>query len=126
MNKLRSCITPLLVAIYLTTVMFASAASAEIVGTRSMIETDAREAKIEHVQELLSQDEVEKQMITLGVDPEDARQRVAALTDDQLDQIDSKLQSAPAGAGALAVIGAVFVVLLVLELVGVVNIFSRI
>lgn len=126
MNKLRSCITPLLVAIYLTTVMFASAASAEIVDTRSMIETDAREAKIEHVQELLSQDEVEKQMITLGVDPEDARQRVAALTDDQLDQIDSKLQSAPAGAGALAVIGAVFVVLLVLELVGVVNIFSRI
>jgi len=42
-----------------------------------------------------------------------------------LAELNSQLDSLPAG-GVLALIGAVFVVLLILELTGVINVFSKV
>jgi hypothetical protein len=54
-----------------------------------------------------------------------ATQRAAALSESELRLIQNKINSLPAGQGALEVIGIVFLVLLILELVGVTNIFNR-
>ena len=40
-------------------------------------------------------------------------------------QITALLDTLPAGSGALGVLGALFLVLLVLELIGVTNVFSK-
>jgi hypothetical protein len=58
------------------------------------------------------------------VDPVAASERVAALTDEELRYLDGRLAELPAGAGVVEVIGIVFVVLLILELVGVIDIFK--
>ena len=50
--------------------------------------------------------------------------RVAALSTEELRQLKLQIDELPAG-GLLAVIGVVFVVLLILELVGVTNIFNN-
>jgi len=47
------------------------------------------------------------------------------LTDSELRTLAGKIAEAPAGADALAVIGIVFVVLLILEMVGVIDIFKK-
>ena len=63
--------------------------------------------------------------VALGVDPAKVESRVAALTDGELRALADKVNDAPAGGDALAVVGIVFIVLLILEAVGVIDIFKK-
>ena len=101
------------------------AAHAEVIGTPTFSQTLTRDARIDKINGFLAQDSVRSQMIGLGVDPRDAQARVAALTDSELQALDQRIDSMPAGGDVLAVIGIVFIVLLILELTGVINIFKK-
>ena len=69
---------------------------------------------------------VTERLIELGVASDLAQQRTAALSQSELRLLEQKLDELPAGAGAIEVIGIVFLVLLILELVGITNIFTKI
>jgi len=60
----------------------------------------------------------------MGVDATHVDSRVAAMTDAELRSLAGEIENLPAGADALAVIGIVFLVLLILEAVGVLDIFK--
>ena len=82
-------------------------------------------AQIERISTVLAQEQVRDQLIRYGVDPQDAALRVAALSDSELQTLEQRISDLPAGAnGALEVIGIVMLVLLILELVGVTDIFK--
>ncbi|HSD69145.1 MAG TPA: PA2779 family protein [Woeseiaceae bacterium] len=100
-------------------------ASGAVVSTESAMQMSQRTAQIERVSALLAEQQVRDQLIRYGVDPQDATLRVAALSDSELEALDQKISDLPAGAnGALEVIGIVMLVLLILELVGVTDIFK--
>ena len=99
--------------------------SAGVIGTQTLLDAEQSTGSLERVEAFLARDRVRDQMIAFGVDPEEVQQRVSALTQEELNLLDGQLETLPAG-GLLAVIGVVFVVLLVLELVGVINIFNKI
>ena len=101
-----------------------SAASAAIVDTSTIVTTD-READLASIRTQLERAEVRAQMEQMGVDATAVDKRVAALNDRELHQLAADMRDAPAGGDVLAVIGAVFVVLLILELVGVIDIFKK-
>jgi hypothetical protein len=101
-------------------------AHANIIGTQTVMMESERAATVARVHAALDREAVQSQLVALGVDPADARARIAALSDAELRQLDGRLAELPAGAGVLEVIGIVFVVLLILELVGVTNIFNAI
>jgi hypothetical protein len=101
-------------------------AAAAMVGTRAVLAQAERTETVARVQSALERDSVRQQMVALGVDPSLAQERVASLTDEELRYLDGRLAELPAGAGIVEVIGIVFVVLLVLELVGVIDIFKSI
>jgi uncharacterized membrane protein (Fun14 family) len=61
-----------------------------------------------------------------GVDPIETEARLAALTDQELERLSTDLENMPAGGDLLAVVGITFIVLLILELTGVIDIFSKI
>jgi hypothetical protein len=101
-------------------------ANAVIISTQQVLEQDERNERIERIDRVFAQDELRKQFVALGVDPDEARLRVASLTDSQLDQIEAGIGAMPAGGESVIwIIGAVFIVLLVLEILGVTNIFTR-
>ena len=99
--------------------------SAGVIGTQTLLDAEQSTSSLERVEAFLARDRVRDQMIAFGVDPEEVQQRISALTQEELNLLDGQLETLPAG-GLLAVIGVVFVVLLVLELVGVINIFNKI
>ena len=101
-------------------------ASASVVGTRTVMMQAERADTVARVQAAFEREAVQAQLMAHGVDPQAAIERVAALTDEELRQLDGQLAELPAGAGILEVIGVVFVVLLILELVGVTDIFKAI
>ncbi len=94
-------------------------------GSQSAVQSVGRDARIQRINGFFARDAVRKQMIGLGVDPKDAQARVAALTDGELQTLDQRIGSMPAGGDVLALFGIVFIVLLILELVGVTHIFSK-
>lgn len=99
-------------------------AAASVVGTRAVMMQAERAETVARVQAALDRDAIQAQLVAHGVDPAAALERVAALTDAELRYLDGRLAELPAGADVLAVVGIVFIVLLILELVGVTDIFK--
>jgi hypothetical protein len=119
----RLIIVPLLIMFSIVSVLI-PAAQAAVIDTRTILAIQADSPKTE-VQAFLAREEVRQQMVELGVNPDDASGRVAALTDQELTLLQYHINDLPAGSSALALLGAVFLVLIVLELVGVTHIFSK-
>lgn len=115
----------LLLATSLVTLGFVQSAGAGVVSTETAIEIQERDARIERINSVLARDSVQSRMIRLGVDPDAAAARIANLSDSELQQLEARMDDLPAGAdGALTVLGIVLLVLLVLELVGVTDVFK--
>jgi hypothetical protein len=114
----------LVVTIAFGTTGLVAPAQATIVGTQTYMAAAERAETVARVQAALDREAVQAQLVALGVDPADAKARIAALTESELQQLDGRLAELPAGAGLLEVVGIVFVVLLILEIVGVIDIFS--
>jgi hypothetical protein len=115
----------LLLAANLVTIGFVQSAGAGVISTEAAIEMQEREARIERINSVLARDSVQSRMIRLGVNPDVAAARIASLSDSELQQLEVRMDELPAGAdGALTVLGIVLLVLLVLELVGVTDVFK--
>jgi hypothetical protein len=104
---------------------FPPGALAGLIQTADAIAAEQRGAARQQLNETLAREDVQQQLVQLGIEPDAAERRIAALTDTEIAQLQPHLDALPAGAGVLEVIGVVFVVLLILELVGVTNIFSK-
>ncbi len=100
-------------------------AQAALVGTLQAVESGTRTLDLAQVNATLARDQVRDQMVALGVDPTVVDARVARLTDSELRSLAERMDQMPAGGDALAVIGIVFLVLIILELVGVIDIFKK-
>ena len=114
MRNLRQWIASL-VSIAMLSLSLPGAATAGMIGSAEWADAQQRAEQRATVQQ---------QLIDFGVAPEDAKARVAALSDAELAQLSLQIEQGPAGAGVIGVIGVVFVVLVILELVGVTNIFN--
>lgn len=104
----------------------AGVASAAVISTQEALSAQQRAAAEAGVRTSMARDDVREAMLRMGVDPAQADARVAALSDAELTQVQGQFDRLPAGGDVLAVIGVVFLVLLILELVGVTNVFTRV
>lgn len=103
---------------------------AGIIGTAEALRAEApaaeRAANLAKVEAGLARADVRAQLEKYGVDPTQAAERVAALDDVQLADLAGRMDGLPAGGdGILVVVGVVFVVLIILEYVGAIDIFKR-
>lgn len=98
---------------------------AGIISTQSMIEMERAGTDLARLESFIERENVRGQMISLGVNPAEVKERLAALTDNELRMLNDNIETMPAG-GILAVIGVVFVVLLILEITGVIDIFKKV
>ena len=119
------CVSALVAAAILSS-GFSVSASAAMISTEEAASLAERSERLDRVATFFAREEVAKQLERFGVAPELAMQRAASLSDAELAALDGNIQDAAAGGDLLAVLGVVFVVLLVLELVGVTDVFSRI
>ncbi len=82
----------------------------------------------QRVMQFLAREDVREQMQVLGVDPDEAAARAAALSDAEVSRIVGQLDSLPAGEGVastIIIVGAVvFVVLLITDILGLTDIFT--
>ena len=123
---LRNLVLIPVVSVALVCSGFSGVVSASVISTQQALSADARTTMESDVRNSLARDDVRQAMLRLGADPLQADARVASLSDVELMKLQGQLDRLPAGGDALAVIGIVFIVLLILELTGVTNIFNRV
>jgi hypothetical protein len=102
-----------------------SAAQAGIVSTGAIVSAE-RDADLASIRSQLQRADVQAQMQEMGVDAASVDARLATLSDSELRDMAEQMQNAPAGGDVLVLLGAVFLVLLVLELVGVIDVFKKV
>ena len=122
MRKIRQFIVYTLIFTFNWTAL-TGPASAALISSQALVQASQREVTEAKVLQALSRPALVRQMETLGVDPAAARDRVAALTDDELAALDQKLDSLPAGGDVLGALLFVFVLLLVTDILGLTKVF---
>ena len=99
-------------------------ARAALVTTQEAV---APEAGRDRIRAFLERAEVRDQLEALGVDVDEARARVAGMSDAEVAEVAGRLDSLPAGgdsvAGVLLVIAAAFLILILLDYAGVIDLF---
>jgi hypothetical protein len=120
----RVCIF-MLIGIFVITSAVIPAVEARMIDTPAYLDQEAAAAQRDLASFMARQD-VREKLAALGVNPDDATNRIAALTDQEVSQLQNRIDDLPAGSSVLAVLGVVLVVLIVLDLLGVTNVFHRI
>jgi hypothetical protein len=104
------------------------AARAGLVPTEQLVEAKSAASDRERLAAILMRDDVRAQMEALGVDRDEALARLASLSDQEVQQIAGQVDELPAGqnflVGVLVVAGLVLVGLVVLDLLGVTDVFA--
>ena len=128
MKQVARIVSPFVIASFTMGSMPAMAAPSAVVDgmvtTQEAMSADQASADRERIAELLNRDDVRSQLVAQGVDPAEVEQRVAALSDQEVRQMNERLDQMPAGANAVVgTLFAVFVILLVTDLLGLTNVF---
>jgi hypothetical protein len=103
----------------------APAAAADLVSTSEALAAEPDAAARVTVDAYLARRDVADQLAALGVDPELARLRAASLSSAELQAFAGRIDESPAGGDVITVLGITFLVLIILEWVGVIDIFKR-
>ena len=94
-------------------------ASADMVSTEQLQAGGERD----RIKTFLEREEVRDQLQSMGVDADAARARVDALTDEEAHNLAGRIDALPAGGEIIGVLFAVFIILLVTDILGLTKVF---
>jgi hypothetical protein len=98
-------------------------AYASMVGTTTVLQQAQQQFDRTELLGMFDRDAVLAQLVELGVDPVAAKERVAALTDEEIGQLNQRLAEMPAGGDALGIVLAVFIILIITDMLGATDVF---
>lgn len=122
MIKLKTTIASLLI-VCVTSLSLPTQAFAAIVTTEEAVASSGVSGERERIASFLSRDDVRKSIEAQGVDPQAAIERVATLSDQEVQQLATRIDNAPAGGNILGILFTVFIVLLVTDILGLTKVF---
>jgi len=126
MRQLRISLIFFLLTMFVITSTLIPTVEAKMIDTDTYFSVQQYQDGKMQISEFISRDDIRAKLVEFGVDPQEAEQRIAHLSSEEVQLLQSRIADLPAGAGVIEVIGIVFVILLILELIGVTNIFTRI
>ena len=102
-------------------------ANAAMIGTESAVDQTVVAQNREKVESFMSRTDVRDQFQKMGLSADDAKSRVASMTDQEINKIAGRIDEMPAGGstvGTILIVGlVVFIVLLITDLLGWTKIF---
>lgn len=128
LRNLKTAIVITLAALIAINSIWIGVAKAEMISTERVIQNSAPSDGRARIEAFLAREDVQNELNKLGIEPQEAADRVTSLTDQEVRQIAGHLEELPAGEGAVgAVVGAavlIFLVLLITDLLGLTDVFS--
>jgi hypothetical protein len=100
---------------------------AALIPTDAVAQSQSGQTARHAINTLIDREDVQKALIDQGLDPQEARDRVAALSDEEAIKLAEMFEELPAGGGVIGVLVAliliVFLVLLITDLTGMTDVF---
>jgi flagellar motor protein MotB len=101
--------------------------SAVMIGTEAILKADQSQNSREYLNNLLARKEIQAALISQGLDPKEARDRIDNLTNDEIVHIVHELDQLPAGSGFfeafIVIVLFLFLILLVTDISGYTDVF---
>jgi outer membrane protein OmpA-like peptidoglycan-associated protein len=101
--------------------------SAAMISTESIIHVDRGQSPRDYLNNLFTREEIEAILISHGIDPQEARDRIDNLSDEEIAKLVHEIDQLPAGEGFfeafIIVVFLVFVILLVTDISGYTDVF---
>lgn len=128
MKKICRFLSPLLIAALVLGSLPVVAASqpapgSTLISTEEALNAERGQTHRERIHTILAREDVQEQLVAQGVDPVEVEARVAALSDAEAAQMADQLEELPAGASVVGALFAVFIILLVTDILGLTNVF---
>lgn len=98
-------------------------AQAGMVGTAQVLAAEQGRLNRDRLTALLERQDLQQQLSALGVDVQDAKARVANLTDAEVAQLNQRIAELPAGGDVLGVILLIFIIFVITDALGATDIF---
>ncbi|MBW2516195.1 MAG: PA2779 family protein [Deltaproteobacteria bacterium] len=131
MRHIRSSVKP--IGIFMAVFMFMlsgpfQSAMAAMIGTEAAIDSERAQDARNYLQGLLAREDVQSMLVSQGIDPQEAKDRIDSLSDEEATRAAEKLQELPAGGNGfftllLIVVFLVFLILLITDIAGYTDIF---
>jgi len=102
----------------------ATVAQAQMISTDTAIERAISDMDRAYLLDELQRAEVQDELIELGVSPDEAERRLAALSDEEVSRMLLEIQDGQAGAGIATTIGTIFIILLITDILCITQLFS--
>ena len=100
-----------------------SPAYAGMVGTSTAMAQAQQQYDIAQLVEMFDRQVVIDQLVDLGVDPLAAKARIAALTDEEVRQLNQQMDDMPAGGDVLGIVVLFILVFIITDVLGATDIF---
>ena len=71
--------------------------SAAMIGTQTMLRPDRSQNTRAYIHGLISREDIQKVLVARGINPQEAKARIASLSDDELEMISENFNVQPAG-----------------------------
>ncbi|WP_136247629.1 PA2779 family protein [Halomonas borealis] len=127
MKRLTRLLSPLLILALvvgsLPAMAAAPAAGQDLVGTTSVLDAQTSQQDRDKIRRVLAREDVQQQLLLQGVSPSEVENRVAALSDAEASQMADRLDQMPAGASVVGALFAVFIILLVTDILGLTDVY---
>ena len=98
-------------------------AFAGVVGSDEVVLAEQQQYSRQQILSLVDSAAVQAKLVSLGVDADDARSRIANMTDAELTSLNAQMQDMPAG-GVVGTVFTVLIVIAVLDMLGITDVFS--
>lgn len=96
---------------------------AAMIGTTQVLAAEQNRLDRDRLASLLEREDLQRQLSAMGVDVQNAKDRVAGLTDAEVARISQQIDTLPAGGDALGVVVLIFIILIITDVLGVTDIF---
>lgn len=98
-------------------------AQAAIVSNQQIIQKSNLENNKQALLQTINREDVQQQLLSMGVDSADIESRIDLMTDAEIAQLNQQMADLPAGAGVLGIVVLVFLVFVITDLIGATDIF---
>ena len=111
-HKMRKVVYPVII-LFIWSGWPIQATQAEIVGTETLVREYSTADVRARLQEAVNRDDVLESLQAYGVSPEAAAQRVAAMTDEEAQQLAVHFDEAPAGGNVVLILVIIILILII-------------
>ena len=124
----RKAIALLVIVSFSTFSIISTPVHAKMINTSKTFQQSQNDLTSKSINTFLDRSEVQKYLVDWGISPEEAKIRIDSLTDEEIENIASRIDRLPAGGDGLGtIVGAallIFIILLITDILGFTDVFS--